>query len=204
MLRMAKENPGWGYPRIRGELLKLGHQVASTTIRSVLIAAGIPPSPRRAGLSWRLFLAAHAQTLVAADFFSVDTIFFKRLYVLIYVHLATRRVLLAGCTVNPNQAWMAQQARNLIWTLEEEGIELSAVIHDRDKKFALAADQVLRSAGARVILTPLLAPKANAHVERRNKPRHLALRWQPCLSAPAACRDGPSRDRGRRWLPRSI
>jgi putative transposase len=78
---MAKENPGWGYFRIRGELLKLGHRVAATTIRSVLVAAGIPPSGRRAKLSWKQFLAAHAETLVAADFFSVDTVFFKRLYV---------------------------------------------------------------------------------------------------------------------------
>jgi putative transposase len=168
VLRIATENPGWGYPRIRGELLKLGHTVAATTIRSVLMAAGIPPSPRRAGLSWRQFLAAHAHTLVAADFFSVDTIFFKRLYVLIYMHLATRRILLAACTSNPNQAWVTQQARNLLWTLEEEGIQLTAVIHDRDKKFAPAADAILRGAGARVILTPLLAPKANAYVERWN------------------------------------
>ncbi|HEX2681424.1 MAG TPA: integrase core domain-containing protein [Candidatus Dormibacteraeota bacterium] len=166
ILKMAKENPSWGYPRIRGELLKLGYKVAATTIRSVLIAAGVPPSPRRAGLSWRQFLAAHAQTLVAADVFSVDTIVFKRLYVLIYMHLATRRILLAACTSNPNQAWVTQQARNLLWTLEEEGIRLTAVIHDRDKKFAPAADAILRAAGARVILTPLLAPKANAHAER--------------------------------------
>ena len=77
--RMAKENPGWGYFRIRGELLKLGHAVAATTIRSVLLGAGIPPSGRRAGLSWKHFLEAHAQSLVAADFLSVDTVFFKRL-----------------------------------------------------------------------------------------------------------------------------
>jgi transposase InsO family protein len=166
IVRLAKENPSWGYFRIRGELLKLGHTVAATTIRSVLLRAKISPSPRRAELSWKQFLAAHAQTLVAADFFSVDTIFFKRLYVLIYMHLATRRILLASCTSNPSEAWMSQQARNLIWTLEEEGIDLSAVIHDRDKKFAPAADMILRSAGARVIITPLLAPKANAHAER--------------------------------------
>src|SRR6266851_5367686 len=85
-------NPGWGYFRIRGELLKLGHQVAATTIRSVLLAAGVPPTGRRSQLTWKQFLTAHAETLVAADFFSVDTIFFKRLYVLIYVHLASRRV----------------------------------------------------------------------------------------------------------------
>jgi transposase InsO family protein len=103
---------------------------------------------------------------VVADFLSVDTVFFKRLYVLIYMHLATRRVLLAACTANPNEAWMAQQARNLAWTLEEEGINPKAVIHDRDKKFSARADSVFRSAGARVILTPLMAPRANAHVER--------------------------------------
>src|SRR5437867_8490369 len=132
----------------------------------VLLQAGIPPSGRRAKLSWKQFLAAQAQTLVVADFLSVDTVFFKRLYVLIYMHLATRRVLLAACTANPNETWMAQQARNLAWTLEEEGIKPKAVIHDRDMKFSARADSVFRSAGARVILTPLMAPRANAHVER--------------------------------------
>lgn len=166
IVRLAKENPAWGYFRIKGELLKLGHTVAATTIRSVLLGAGISPSGRRSALSWKQFLAAHAQTLVAADFFSVDTIFFKRLYVLIYMHLATRRVLLAACTANPNQAWVTQQARNLVWMLEEEGIELKVVIHDRDKKFAPGSDQVFKSVGARVIVTPLMAPRANAHVER--------------------------------------
>lgn len=118
--RMAKENPGWGYFRIRGEMLKVGQKVGATTIRSVLVAAGIPPSGRRAGMTWKQFLAAHAQTLVATDFFSIDTIFFKRLYVLIYVHLATRRVLLASCTSEPNEAWVAQQARNLAWRLHDD------------------------------------------------------------------------------------
>lgn len=166
IVRMAKENPGWGYFRIRGELLKVGHTVAATTIRSVLVAAGIPPSGRRAGLTWKRFLAAHAQTLVAADFFSVDTVFFKRLYVLIYMHLATRRILLARCTAEPSEAWVAQQARNLSWTMQDDGIKLDIVIHDRDKKFARRADEVFRSEGARVILTPLMAPRANAHAER--------------------------------------
>jgi putative transposase len=96
----------------------------------------------------------------------IEAIFFKRLYVLTYVHLATRRILLASSTSNPSEAWMSQQARNLIWILEEEGIKPSAVIDDRDKKFAPAADRILLSTGARVIFTPLLAPKANAHAER--------------------------------------
>ena len=103
IVRMAKENPGWGYFRINGELRKLGHTVAATTIRSVLLRAGLPPSGRRSKLSWKQFLAAQAQTLVVADFFSVDTVFFKRLYVLIYMHLASRRVLLAACTANPQR-----------------------------------------------------------------------------------------------------
>ncbi len=166
ILRMARENPRWGYFRIRGELLKLGYTVAATTIRSVLLAAGIPPAGRRSQLTWKQFLAAHAESLVAADFFSVDTIFFKRLYVLIYVHLATRRVLAASCTAQPTEAWVTQQARNLIWTLDEEGIDLSVVIHDRDKKFAPKADAVFKSEGARVVLTPIRAPIANAHAER--------------------------------------
>ncbi len=166
IIRMAKENPTWGYFRIRGELLKVGHTVAATTIRSVLVTAGIPPSGRRAELSWKRFLAAHAETLVVADFFSVDTIFFKRLYVLIYMHLATRRVLLASCTTEPNEVWVTQQSRNLSWRLHEDGIKLSIVIHDRDKKFARRADNVFQSEGARVILTPLMAPRANAHCER--------------------------------------
>ena len=166
ILRMARENPGWGYFRIRGELLKVGHRVAATTIRSVLLATGVPPAGRRSQLTWKQFLAAHAETLVAADFFSVDTMFFKRLYVLIYVHLASGRVLMASCTAAPNAAWVTQQARNLSWTLEDEGIKLSVLIHDRDRKFAREADRIFQSQGALVILTPLMAPRANAHAER--------------------------------------
>jgi hypothetical protein len=166
IVRMARENPGWGYFRIRGELLKLGQQVAATTIRSVPLAAGVPPSGRRSMLTWKQFLSAHAETLVAADFFSVDTIFFWRLYVLLYVHLASRRVLFASCTSEPNAAWVTQQARNLSWKLEDEGMKLSVVIHDRDKKFAPEVDRVFQAQGARVILTPLMAPRANAYAER--------------------------------------
>jgi len=163
IVQMARQNPRWGYFRIRGELLKLGHRVAATTIRSVLLDAGVPPSGRRSQLTWKQFLIAHAETLVAADFFSVDTIFFRRLYVLIYVH---RRVLLVSSTSEPNAAWISQQARNLSWKLEDEGIKLGVLIHDRDKKFAPQADRVFRSQGARVILTHLMSPRANAHAER--------------------------------------
>ena len=166
ILRMARENPGWGYFRIRGELLKVGSKVAATTIRSVLLAAGIPPARQRSQLTWKEFLAAHAESLVAADCFSVDTIFFKRLHVLIHVHLATRRILLASCTAEPNAAWVTQQARNLSWKLEDEGVKPQVVVHDWDKTFAPNADAVFKSGGGRVVLTPLMAPRANAHAER--------------------------------------
>jgi transposase InsO family protein len=163
---MARENSRWGYFRIRGELLKLGYTVSATTIRSILRRTRIPPAGRRSELTWRQFLAAHAETLVATDFFSVDTVFFKRLYVLIFVHVGSRRVLAASYTSEPNTAWVTQQARNLSWQLEDAGIELSVLIHDRDRKFAGSFDRVFESEGARVIQTPLMAPWANAHAER--------------------------------------
>jgi putative transposase len=166
VIRMARENSRWGYFRIRGELLKLGYTVSATTIRSILRRALIPPAGRRSELTWKEFIAAHAETLVATDFFSVDTVFFKRLYVLMFVHVGTRRVLAAACTAEPNSAWVTQQARNLSWELEEEGIKLSLLIHDHDRKFPRSFDQIFDSDGARVILTPLMAPRANAHAER--------------------------------------
>src|SRR6202022_752755 len=166
IIRMARDNPSWGYFRIRGELLKLGQTVSATAIRSVLKRARVPPARRRSRLSWKQFLAAHAETLVATDFFSVDTVFLKRLYVLVFVHLGTRRVLAAACTPEPNGEWVTQQARNLAWQLDEEQVKLSIGLHDRDRKFAASFDRVFESGGAKVVLTPLMAPKANAHAER--------------------------------------
>jgi hypothetical protein len=101
IVRMAHENPRWGYFRIRGELLKVGYMVSATTVRSVLRRNHVPPAGRRSQMSWRQFLTAHAESLVATDFFTVDTVFFKRLYVLFVVHLATRRVVAAACTAEP-------------------------------------------------------------------------------------------------------
>jgi putative transposase len=179
----GRENPGWGYFRLHGELLKLGHTLAATTIRSVLLAEGIPPAPQRSGMSWKQFLRAHAESAIAADFFSVDTIFFKRLYVLFFVHLSTRRILAATCTAEPNEAWVTQQARQLTWTLPDEGIKLRYVIHDRDKKFARQANTVFKSQGARVILTPLMAPLTNSVAERWiGSCRREALDWMLILN----------------------
>jgi hypothetical protein len=134
-------------------------------------------------LTWKQFLAAHAETLVAADFFSVDTVFFRQFYVLVFVHLASRRVLTATCTPAPNAAWVTQQARNLSWKLGDEGLKLSVVIHDRDRKFPRSFDGIFESDGARVLVTPLMAPRANAHVERWiGSCRRECLDW--AISAP--------------------
>ena len=112
IVRMARENPRWGYFRIRGELMKCGHTVSAMAIRSILRRSHVPPAGRRSQLTWRQFLAAHASTIVATDFFTVDTVFFKRFYVLFFVHLATRKVLAAASTSEPNSAWVTQQARS--------------------------------------------------------------------------------------------
>jgi putative transposase len=104
ILQLAQENPRWGYQRIRGELLKLGHRVSATTIRSLLRRHGIPPAPRRAGLSWRAFLHAHAAGVLACDFFTVETIRLRTVFVLFFIELQTRRVFVVGCTEHPSAA----------------------------------------------------------------------------------------------------
>jgi putative transposase len=183
IVRMAQENPRWGYFRIRGELLKLGFTVSATTVRSVLRRSHVLPAGRRSQMSWRQFLTAHAESLVATDFFTVDKVFFKRLYGLFFVHLATRRVVAAACTAEPNSAWVTQQARNLSWKLSDEGINVRVVVHDRDRKFARGFDSVFEADGAREILTPLMAPRANAHAERWvGSARRECLAWMLVVS----------------------
>ena len=127
---------------------------------------GIPTSPRRSCLSWREFLRAQASAIVATDYFTVDTWNLKRLYLLFFVELRTRRILWFGVTANPNQEWVSQQARNLTWELQEQGSQAKFLICDYDRKFAFAFKHVLASQGVRVIRTPLQSPKANAHAER--------------------------------------
>jgi putative transposase len=116
VLRLARENPGWGYPRIAGELLKLGLRVSPSTVRRLLLGAGLQPAPRREGASWRDFLRQQAASTLACDFFTVETISLRRFYVLFFIELGSRRVQLAGCTTNPSGAWVTQQARNLSFT----------------------------------------------------------------------------------------
>jgi putative transposase len=160
---MAKENPTWGYQRIRGELLRLGVQVSATAIRTTLRRHRLDPAPRRAATSWQAFLRRQAAGIVACDFFTVDTIWLRRLYVLFFIEHQTRRVHLAGVTANPDGAWVTQQARNLLLVLGEQGRRVRFLLRDRDARFSRSFDDVFRSEGGQVLMTPVRAPRANAY-----------------------------------------
>jgi putative transposase len=164
VLRLARENPAWGYQRIAGELLELGFRISPSTVRRLLASAGLEPAPRRHAVSWPVFLRRQPASLLACDFFTVETVTLRRLYVLFFIELGSRRVHLAGCTSSPTGAWVVQQARNLSFTNVLERTRF--LIHDRDSKFTVAFDELLRSEGIKVIHTPVQAPRANAYAER--------------------------------------
>lgn len=165
IVRLATENKTWGVVRIQGELRRLGHRVAASTIRKILRSRRIPP-PSRSGESWRVFLRAQARSLLAVDFFHVDTVRLKRLYVAFVIEHGTRQVHLLGVTANPTGAWAAQLARNLAADLEEAGRRFTHLIRDRDAKFTAAFDAVFDSIGIDVALTAPQAPRMNAIAER--------------------------------------
>jgi putative transposase len=165
ILRLARDNPHWGYRRIVGELKGLGVAVSATSVRKVLLGAGLPPARERARSSWRAFLRQQAASGLACDFLTVETAFLQRLYVLFFISLATRRVEYIACTARPTGGWVAQQARNLVMQLGDDQ-PFRLLIHDRDRKFSGAFDEVFRSQGIEVIRTPIQAPNANAHAER--------------------------------------
>jgi transposase InsO family protein len=166
VLRLARENRRWGYQRIAGELRALGFSVAATTIRKLLREAGLGPAGQRAGVSWREFIRGQAASMLACDFFTVDTVFATRLYVLFFIKLGSRRVHITGCTQHPSDAWVTQQARQLSWSLADRASPPRFLIHDRDAKFTGAFDEVFRSEGIEIIRTPIQAPQANAFAER--------------------------------------
>lgn len=178
ILEMAKDNPKWGCVRIRGELLKLGHLVSATAIRKLLRRNRVGPAPWRSRLSWKTFLRAQASAIVLTDFLSVDTVLLKRLYVLLYMELATRRVIWFAVTDRPDAGWVSQQARNLCWELAEMGVDARYLIHDHDNKYGGGSDLVFRAEGIELIRTPIAAPKANAHIERQiGSTRRECLDW---------------------------
>ncbi len=168
ILRLARENPTWGYGKLEGELGKLGYTIGRSTIRDVLKRKHVPPAPERGkhGTSWRTFLTHYKDEIIACDFFTVETAWLKTLHVLFFIELGSRRVHLAGCTSSPTSAWVTQQARHLSWKLQDGDVPIRFLIHDRDTKFATSFDTVFRSEDVTIIRTPVRGPNANAFAER--------------------------------------
>jgi putative transposase len=135
IVRLARENPRWGYGKLAGELLKLGHRVSRSAIKRLLRQHGLPPAPERGRSTWRAFLGHYREYIVACDFFTVDTLFLQRLYVLVFIELGSRRLHVAGCTAAPAAAWVTQQARQLSWHLQERARPARFLVRDRDAKF---------------------------------------------------------------------
>jgi transposase len=167
IVRMAKENPRWGYGKIQGELLKLKYTVSESAVRDVLKRRHIQPTPTRNGSeNWQHLMAHYKEQILACDFFTVDTLWLKRLYVLFFIELGTRNVHLAGITAHPNAGWVTQQARQVVWELSESKTTIRYLIRDRDSKYTQEFDTVFQSEGTHVIQTPFRAPNANAYAER--------------------------------------
>jgi putative transposase len=166
VLRMVRENPGWGYRRVHGELLVLGVKVAASTVWEILKDAGIDPAPKRACTTWAAFLRTPADALLACDFLETITLSGARMYVLAVIEHRTRRIRILGATAYPTVSWVAQAARNLVMDLEDAGCRARFLIRDRDGKFPVLFDAVLADAGIEVVLTGVRMPRMNSIVER--------------------------------------
>ncbi len=172
VIRLAKENAGWGYRRIVGELRKLRFKLGRSSVRRILKEEGLTPSPTRRGkaneTTWQKFIRLHLDTLIACDFFTKNVITpfgIRVAYCLAFIHVGTREVFLSPSTYHPNDRWVQQQARNVMMWLEDNQIHARFLIHDRDTKFSAGFRRLFKSAGTRCLRTPLLAPDANSFIE---------------------------------------
>ena len=166
VLRLARENPEWGYRRIHGELAGLAVKVAASTVWEILTTSGIDPAPRRTGPTWSQFLRSQAEAILACDFFSVDLPGGTRAHVLAVIEHATRRIRILGVTQHPTGAWTAQQARNLLMDFGGQADRAKFMIRDRGPDFAAAFDAVLADAGIQTVLCNVRTPRMNAIAER--------------------------------------
>ena len=166
MIRVATENPAWGHRRVPGELVRLGHRIAASTVWQILHDAGIDPAPRRTGPTWKQFLTAQARSIVAIDFVHVDSVLLRRVYALIVIEHDTRRAHLAGITAHPGGAWTTQAARNLLMDPGQRASAVKFLIRDRAGQFTGSFDAVFTAEGIRILASPPQAPRANAICER--------------------------------------
>ena len=166
VLRLARENPNWGYRRLHGELLVLGVKVAASTVWEILKEADIEPSPERSSSTWADFLRSQAGALLACDFFETVTLSGARLYVFAVIEHTNRRIRILGATAHPTGSWVVQAAKNLVMDLEDSGCRARYLIRDRDGKFPHLFDDVLKDAGIEVVLSGVRMPRTNSIMER--------------------------------------
>ncbi|MEZ0112327.1 putative transposase [Catenulispora sp. EB89] len=166
VLRMARQNPGWGYRRIHGELAGLGVRVAASTVWEILKDAGVDPAPRRGSVTWGCFLRSQAEGIIAADFFTADLLDGTKVYVLAVIEHATRRIRILGSTLHPTGEWTTQMARNMVMELDDAAVTVKFLIRDRGSNFTAAFDAVLADVGIRTVLCNVRTPRMNATMER--------------------------------------
>ena len=174
VIQMATDNPAWGHRRVQGELVRLGHSIAASTVWQILHDAGIGPAPRRTGPTWKEFLIAQARGILAVDFVHVDTVLLRRIYALIVIEHGTRRVHLADITAHPDGSWTTQAARNVLMDLGQRATSVKFLIRDRASQFTSSFDAVFTAEGIRILASPPQAPAAGSAA-------------MPCTSGTTGC-----------------